>query len=120
VACWRVRLPDSPGAADALAGLGLSSCGALVTNTVGSKSVTCTATDNAGNTNNVTVSYNVIYRFDGFLQPINDTAHSQVCGSPCPVSAFKGGSTVPVKFQLKDANGMVVQSAGLPMWVTPA
>jgi hypothetical protein len=61
----------------------------------------------------------VIYRFDGFLQPINDTAHSQVCSSPCPMSVFKGGSTVPVKFQLKDAAGNVVQAGSLPQWVTP-
>jgi len=61
----------------------------------------------------------VIYRFDGFLQPINDTSHTQVCGSPCTVSIFKGGSTVPVKFQLKDYNGNIVYSTTLPLWVTP-
>ena len=38
---------------------------------VGSTTVTCTATDNAGNTNTRTVNYTVIYRFDGFLQPEN-------------------------------------------------
>jgi hypothetical protein len=61
----------------------------------------------------------VTYRFDGFLQPINDTAHQQLCGSPCPYSIFKGGSTVPVKFRLKDANGNVTQAASPPMWLTP-
>jgi MBG domain (YGX type) len=54
------------------------------------------------------------YRWDGFLQPINDTAHTQTT-----MSVFKAGSTVPVKFQLKDANGNVVQAAALPLWVTP-
>lgn len=107
------------GAADALSGLASQSCGTLVTNSVGSKSVTCTATDNAGNTNSATVTYKVIYRFDGFLQPINDTAHTTYCGNPCVASIFKGGSTVPVKFQLKDANGNVVQTATLPVWLTP-
>jgi hypothetical protein len=107
------------GAADALSGLASQSCGALATNTVGPKSVTCTATDLAGNTNSKAVSYNFMYRFDGFLQPINDTAHTTYCGSPCVASIFKGGSTVPVKFQLKDANGNVVQSASLPVWITP-
>ena len=43
---------------------------------------------------------------------INDTAHTQICGSHCPANIFKGGSTVPVKFQLKDANGNVVYAAG--------
>ena len=109
----------SSGAADALSGLASQSCGALVTNSVGAKSVNCTATDNAGNSNSATVAYKVIYRFDGFLQPINDTAHTTFCGNPCVASIFKGGSTVPVKFQLKDANGNVVQSASLPQWLTP-
>jgi hypothetical protein len=50
------------------------------------------------------------------LQPINYTAH-QVLDSN--VSTFKAGSTVPVKFQLKDANGNVVQSASAPQWTVP-
>lgn len=106
-------------ATDADSGLQLQSCGILVTNSVGTKSVTCTAVDNAGNTVSRTVQYQVIYRFDGFLQPINDTGHTEVCGTPCPLSIFKGGSTVPVYFQLKDIHGNVVQSASLPIWVTP-
>jgi len=107
------------GAVDNGSGIATQSCGTVLTNTVGTKTVTCTATDKAGNTATTTVAYKVIYRFDGFLQPINDTAHTQICGLPCPVSIFKGGSSVPVKFQLKDANGNVVQSVTLPTWVTP-
>jgi hypothetical protein len=106
-------------ATDSGSGIATQSCGTVSTNTVGTKTVTCTATDNAGNTATTTVSYKVIYRFDGFLQPINDTAHTQSCGSPCVVSIFKGGSTIPVKFQLKDANGNIVQAASLPIWVAP-
>jgi hypothetical protein len=52
----------------------------------------------------------------GFLQPINYTAH-QVLDTN--VSTFKAGSTVPVKFVLKDANGNVVQAASPPQWLTP-
>jgi len=109
----------SAGATDTGSGIASQSCGSISTSSVGLKTVICTATDNAGNTATATATYRVIYRFDGFLQPINDTGHSQVCGSPCPISIFKGGSTVPVKFQLKDANGNVVQSASLPVWVIP-
>ena len=109
----------SAGATDSGSGIASQSCGAVSTNSVGTYSVECTSTDNAGNTSTATATYRVIYRFDGFLQPINDTGHSQVCSSPCPISIFKGGSTVPVKFQLKDANGNVVQSASLPVWITP-
>jgi hypothetical protein len=56
----------------------------------------------------------IFYGFSGFLQPINDTAHTQLA-----MSVFKAGSTVPVKFQLQNASGAVVQSASLPLFVTP-
>ena len=108
------------GASDALSGLASSSCGVPLTGTVGTKTLYCTARDVAGNTRVVTTDYRVTYRFDGFMQPINDTAHTLNCGSPCVASIFKGGSTVPVKFQLRDANGVVVQSASAPVWLTPA
>ena len=85
-------------------------------NGVGTFTYTARATDEAGNTGTTTGSYRVIYRFDGFLQPINDTAH-QVGTS---TSVFKGGSTIPVKFQLKDASGTLVQANVAPVWLTPA
>jgi uncharacterized protein YjbJ (UPF0337 family) len=85
-------------------------------NGVGTFSYIAKATDKAGNTGTTTGTYRVIYRFDGFLQPINDTAH-QVGTS---TSIFKGGSTVPVKFQLKNAGGTVVQANTAPLWLTPA
>src|SRR4051812_7887631 len=50
----------------------------------------------------------VTYRWDGFLQPINDTAHQ----IGVTESLFKLGSTVPVKFQLKKSDGTVVQESG--------
>jgi hypothetical protein len=62
------------------------------------------------------------YRFDGFLQPINDTGHTQTCGSPCTLSIFKAGSTIPVKFVLKDASGNVLvpgANAKMPQWLVP-
>jgi hypothetical protein len=109
----------SPNATDGLSGVANSSCGSVDTSTVGLHSVICTASDKAGNSNSFSLPYSVQYRFDGFLQPINDTGHSQTCGTPCPISVFKGGSTVPVKFILKDANGNVVQSKTAPIWLTP-
>jgi hypothetical protein len=60
-------------------------------------------------------SLHVGYNFSGFLQPINDTAH-QV---GVQMSVFKAGSTVPVKFQLMDATGHIVQANTLPIWLTP-
>ncbi|HVL60855.1 MAG TPA: PxKF domain-containing protein, partial [Microbacterium sp.] len=85
-------------------------------NGVGTFTYTARATDAAGNTSTTTGSYRVIYRFDGFLQPINDTAH-QVGMS---TSVFKGGSTIPVKLQLKNASGALVQANVAPGWLTPA
>ncbi|MDP9374542.1 MAG: PxKF domain-containing protein [Chloroflexota bacterium] len=85
-------------------------------NGVGTFTYTATATDQAGNTTTQTGSYKVIYRWDGFLQPINDTAH-QVGTS---TSIFKAASTVPAKFQLKKADGTLVQATTAPEWLTPA
>jgi hypothetical protein len=107
------------GAADALSGILVQACNPLDTHSVGTKTAGCLATDKAGNTNVATTTYKVIYRFDGFLQPVNDTTHPLTCGSPCPTSVFKGGNSVPTKFQLKDANGNIVKAATAPIWVTP-
>ncbi|MGY1778843.1 OmpL47-type beta-barrel domain-containing protein [Geodermatophilus sp. SYSU D01036] len=97
---------------------GLASCTVTVTggnaNGVGTFTYTATATDKVGNRSTVTGTFRVVYRFDGFLQPINDTAH-QVGTS---TSVFKASSTVPVKFQLKRADGTVVQG-GSSAWLTP-
>lgn len=87
-------------AGDGLSGVASVACGAVDTSSVGAKRVTCTATDNAGNATEVTTAYSVAYDFGGFRQPI-----------PLPVSTFKAGSTIPVKFALMDANGVLVGTA---------
>ncbi len=107
-------------AKDDLSGVNADGCKVAVTggtaNGVGTFTYTATATDNAGNTATVTGSYKVTYKWDGFLQPINDTAH-QVGTS---TSIFKAGSTIPAKFQLKRADGTVIQANKAPEWLTPA
>ena len=57
----------------------------------------------------------MLYAWNGFSQPINDTAHQVDQG----VSVFKGGSTVPAKFQVKNAAGQAVQ-VGSATWTTPS
>ena len=93
------------GAADALSGLASQSCGALVTNSVGAKSVTCTATDNAGNSNSATATYNVIYNWSGFFQPADNLP---------TLNSVKAGSAIPVKFNLAGNQGLSIFAAGYP------
>jgi Subtilase family len=91
------------GAADLGSGLASESCGPLDTATIGPKTVTCTATDNAGNTAGATVSYVVGAFFDSFI-------------SPLPRSTLaKSASTIPVKFTLGDANGTLSAAASAAM-----
>jgi hypothetical protein len=106
-------------ATDGFSGINANGCTVSISggsaNGVGTFTYTATATDKAGNTSTVTNTYKVIYRWDGFLQPINDTAHQ----IGLTTSIFKGGSTVPAKFQLKKADGTIVQSGATPQWLTP-
>ena len=85
-------------------------------NGVGSFTATASATDVAGNSTTVVVHYKVIYGWQGFSQPINDTAHQ--VGST--VSVFKAGSTIPAQFTLTNAAGQAVQPLTAPVWITPA
>jgi hypothetical protein len=55
-------------------------------------------------------SLKIVYGWDGFLQPINDTAHQ----TGVQESKFKLGQTIPAKFVLKNAAGAVVQQATAP------
>jgi hypothetical protein len=97
-----------------LAGLDLS---ATAHTAVGVYNDSWNFSDLTGNYQNQsgTVLDQIGYRFDGFLQPINDTAHQVGVG----MSVFKGGSTVPVKFQLKDAAGHILQASVAPYWLNP-
>ena len=73
------------------------------TSTVGTKTFTVNAEDNAGNTATQTVTYKIVYNFAGFLTPINTPGHD--------ANGFKKGSTIPVKFQVTDYYGAHVTDA---------
>jgi hypothetical protein len=90
----------SANAADPAPGSGLasSSCGAVATSPAGMHTLTCTATDTAGNQTTVSVGYLVGYKLLGFYSPV-------------PNSKWKQGQTVPVKFALADANGVRISDA---------
>ena len=83
---------------------------------LGDTTVTCTATDKAGNKATGTFKVTVHFQWKGFLQPINDPAAQ----AGQPASVFKAGSTVPVKFQLTAPDGTLLQAPTTPEWVTPA
>jgi len=99
------------GASDALSGMATMQAtlngapvanGSTVTLThLATNTFTLTATDVAGNTSTQTATFAVVYNFIGFLPPIPNDG----------TGLFKLGSTVPVKFQLTDANGTVISTA---------
>ena len=103
---------------DELSGIHNGPCLNIDTSTVGFKSVTCYVFDYAGNTTKATAEYQVIYDFDGFLSPVIDCTNN-VCEG-YDISTFRLGSRVPLKFQLKDAKGIVIQAASDPLWLVPA
>jgi hypothetical protein len=80
---------------DATSGVASPQCAAPATSTVGVKTLTCTATDLAGNSAEASVSYTVAYRFGGFQEPI-------------PQSSYSAGSVIPVKFTLRDHTGAAI------------
>ena len=104
-------------ATDALSGLTGPCTGTLSggsANGVGVFTYRGEAVDRAGNVGATTTTYQVAYRFDGFAQPVNDTAHDEGTHS-----VFKAGSTVPLKIQLRRADGTIVQPAVAPRWIAP-
>lgn len=64
---------------------------------VGPKIFTVTATDYAGNSETVTVSYNVIYNWNGFFPPVENTP---------ALNVVKAGRAIPVKFSLDGYQGL--------------
>ena len=82
--------------------------GSVIDTTLGAKTFAVTATDKAGNTGTASVTYYVRYSFGGILQPINADG----------TSIFKLGSTIPVKFQLRDAAGNFVLTAVAKIYLT--
>ncbi|HEY3261103.1 MAG TPA: PxKF domain-containing protein, partial [Pseudonocardiaceae bacterium] len=97
---------------------GVDSCVVQITALAspGDYAFVATARDRAGNTTTRSGNYHVnLYRFGGLLQPINDPRIQPGAAT----SVFKTGSTVPVKFQLRDAGGNLVQARSMPVWLAP-
>ena len=88
----------SPNASDATSGVASSSCGSVDTSSPGVGTVTCTATDNAGNTSSVDLAYVVEYRILGYFSPV-------------PLSKWKVNQGVPVKVALGDGDGIRISDS---------
>ena len=84
------------GASDALSGIDTESCGPLDTSSVGAKTVSCAATDKAGNSNTKSVEYQVNYTFAAFSSPVDNLPVMNIA---------KAGQAIPLKWRLTDANG---------------
>ena len=82
----------SANATDA-SGIASESCDPVDTTSVGAKTLTCRATDNAGNSASVDVDYVVGFGFAAV--------------SPVDGATFKHTAAIPVSFQLVDANGVL-------------
>jgi hypothetical protein len=77
----------------------------------GITTVTCSATDAAGNT--ATRSFTVkVYRLAGFYQPVDMSASTTV------YNTVKGGATVPVKFELFLGSTEIIDPAQVAIAVT--
>jgi hypothetical protein len=72
---------------------------------VGSTTVTCTATDRAGNTGTASFTVNVFYGFSGFFQPVDALP---------AINSVKAGSAVPVKFSLSGNQGLDIFARNSP------
>ena len=113
-------------AADTLLGSGIDTkSGGFTTQppagtSVGAYTYTAQATDFAGRTNSATRNYSVVFdtnyadtlgAYSGIQQPINNTSTGTA------KSAFKLGSTVPVKFQLR-CGTTPINNAVAKLWVS--
>jgi hypothetical protein len=97
---------------DEVGGSGVASCVGDVANgepidtsTVGAKTFTVNAEDNAGNQSSLTHDYSVVYDFHGFFAPVDN---------PPTCNKAKAGSAIPVKFSLGGYQGMNILASGYP------
>lgn len=98
----------TPAASDAISGIASSSCAAAATGTVGQKTIVCTATDQAGNSQTRIVGYQVVYGFVGFT------------GVSSSWNSVPVGQNFEVGYQLRDYFGNGVAGVGAPLQVQTA
>jgi alpha-tubulin suppressor-like RCC1 family protein len=91
---------------DTLSGVATSASLSVSGSGVGSYSATCSgASDTAGNNGAASVSYQVIYAWSGFFQPVDNLP---------TINTVKAGQAIPVKFSLGGNYGLSIFAAGYP------
>jgi N-acetylneuraminic acid mutarotase len=97
---------------DEAGGSGLASCtgtspngGSIDTASVGTKTFTVTAEDNAGNVSSEEVTYYVVYNFTGFFQPVVNLPLLNIANA---------GSSIAVKFSISGDHGLAIFAPGYP------
>jgi hypothetical protein len=105
---FKGKATATSGASDALSGLASQNCAALDTNSVGNKSVTCSAADNAGNSASAFANYQVIYNFRGFFFPVRNAP---------ALNEIKAGWVVPFSFNLGGnfGRGVITKTESAPL-----
>ena len=97
----------SPATSDAVDGPGTAICSPAsgTTFAMGDTTVTCTATDKAGNTRTASFKVTVNYKWSGFFQPVDNL----------PIlDQVKAGSAIPVKFSLNGNMGLNIFETNYP------
>jgi hypothetical protein len=77
----------------------------LATGTVGTKTISVTATDVVGRTFTLTRTYQVVYAFQGFFDPVMN---------PPALNVQNAGSVIPMKFSLGGNQGLNIFANGFP------
>jgi beta propeller repeat protein len=75
----------------------------LDTSAVGVRTLAVEAVDGAGNAGSASCAYRVVYGMTGFLPPVSNAP---------AVNPVRFGRTVPVKWQLRNANGSYISDLG--------
>jgi hypothetical protein len=94
-------------ASDAHSGLATPASGSITldTGTIGTRTVTTSATDNVGHTATASCTFRVVYDFTGFFKPVVNPPASN------PVVA---GDQVVLKFSLAGDQGLAIMAPGYP------
>jgi hypothetical protein len=91
---------------DALSGVATHATVSFSGGPVGPVTATCSgAEDNAGNDAANSVTYNVIYDWNGFFRPVDNAP---------TINQVKAGSAVPIKFSLDGNQGLDIMATGYP------